>query len=200
MSAYLGRNEVGSQILFALIIAAKPRTEAPCYHFVSPYPMKADLLIINIGELVTCSSPTGPKRGDAMRDVGALTDAAVAIADGKFVGVGNHADVVRDFEPDEVIDAGERVVCPGFVDPHTHIVFAGDRLDEFELKIQGAEYLDILARGGGIISTVRKTREASCEELVELAMERLDKMLTTGTTTCEIKTGYGLDTETDKPI
>jgi imidazolonepropionase len=159
--------------------------------------MKADLLITNIGELVTCSSPSGPKRGDAMRAVGAISDAAVAIEDGKFVAVGSRADVVRDFVADEVIDASGRSVCPGFVDPHTHIVFAGDRLDEFELKIQGAEYLDILAKGGGIISTVRKTRETSCEELVQLAMKRLDKMLACGTTTCEIKTGYGLDTETE---
>jgi imidazolonepropionase len=85
-------------------------------------------------------------------------------------------------------------VCPGFVDPHTHIVFGGDRLHEFELKIKGADYLEILEAGGGIISTVRQTRDAPTDELVEEGLKRLDKMLAAGTTTCEIKTGYGLDT------
>ncbi len=159
--------------------------------------MNADLIVTNIGQLVTCASPAGPKRGEGMRDVGLIEDGAVAIVDGKFVAVGRATDVESEYEPANVIDAGGRVVCPGFVDPHTHIVFAGDRLDEFELKIKGNEYLEILAAGGGIISTVRKTRAASAEELVRLALERLDKMLAAGTTTCEIKTGYGLDSETE---
>jgi imidazolonepropionase len=97
----------------------------------------------------------------------------------------------------EVIDVDGKVVCPGFVDPHTHIVYAGDRLDEFELKIKGADYLEILAAGGGILSTVQRTREASAEDLVESGLSRLDKMLSCGTTTIEIKTGYGLDTESE---
>ncbi|MEO8042706.1 MAG: imidazolonepropionase, partial [Acidobacteriota bacterium] len=102
-----------------------------------------------------------------------------------------------EFEATETIDAGGRVVCPGFVDPHTHIIFAGDRLDEFELKISGADYLEILKGGGGIISTVRSTRAASSDDLVDQTLSRLDKMLDAGTTTCEIKTGYGLDTKTE---
>lgn len=159
--------------------------------------MKADLVIVNIGQLVTCASGGGPKRGLEMRDVGVIENGAIAIADGKFIGVGKEEVVLGDFSADEVIDAGGKVVCPGFVDPHTHIVFAGDRLDEFELKIQGADYLEILANGGGIISTVRKTRTASFEELVEQSRKRLDKMLACGTTAAEIKTGYGLDTETE---
>ncbi len=159
--------------------------------------MQADLLIDNIGQLVTCASPAGPKRGEAMRDVGLIEDGAVAVANGKVAGVGTSEEILREFKSDSIIDAEGRVVCPGFVDPHTHIVFAGDRLDEFELKIQGTDYLDILAAGGGIISTVRKTREASVDHLVEQALERLDKMLACGTTTCEIKTGYGLDTGTE---
>jgi imidazolonepropionase len=168
-----------------------------CYYFASKLHMKVDLLVKNIGQLVTCASTGKPKRGAAMRDVGLIEDGAVAIAGGKFVGVGTSEDVSREFEADEIIDAGGCVVCPGFVDPHTHVVFAGDRLDEFELKIKGADYLDILETGGGIISTVRKTREASFEELVEQSRRRLDKMLVCGTTTCEIKTGYGLDIQTE---
>ncbi len=159
--------------------------------------MQADLLIDNIGQLVTCASPDGPKRRAEMRDTGLIENGAVAIKDGRFVAVGNSDDIHREFGAVETLNAEGRVVSPGFVDPHTHIVFAGDRLDEFEMKIKGVDYLDILKSGGGIISTVRKTRDASHEELVELGLERLDKMLACGTTTCEIKTGYGLDTKTE---
>jgi imidazolonepropionase len=132
-----------------------------------------------------------------MLDVGIIVDAAVAVKDGKIAGVGASQTLLGEFDAAETIDAGGRVVCPGFVDPHTHIVFAGDRLNEFELKIKGADYLEILANGGGIISTVEKTRAASFDELVEKSSARLDKMLRSGTTTVEIKTGYGLDLETE---
>ncbi|HLA94932.1 MAG TPA: imidazolonepropionase [Pyrinomonadaceae bacterium] len=159
--------------------------------------MRSDLIITNIGQLVTCASGGKPKRGDAMRDVGLIENGAVAISNGKFFAVGKADDILREYSSDNVIDAEGKVVCPGFVDPHTHIVFAGDRLDEFELKIKGADYLEILANGGGIISTVSKTRDATFEELVEQGRKRLDKMLVCGTTACEIKTGYGLDTATE---
>jgi imidazolonepropionase len=158
---------------------------------------EVDLIIHNAGQLVTCASGAKPKRGAAMQDVGIIADGAVAIAGAKFVGVGTSGEILAAFKADETIDAEGNVVCPGFVDPHTHIVYAGDRLNEFELKTKGAEYLEILANGGGIISTVRHTREASFENLVEQSRSRLDKMLACGTTTCEIKTGYGLDTETE---
>ena len=156
-----------------------------------------DLIIHNAGQLVTCASDGRARRGEAMLDVGIVENGAVAVAGGKFAAVGTTIDILRDFQSDEHIDAGGNVVCPGFVDPHTHIVYAGDRLNEFEMKIKGAEYLEVLAAGGGIISTVRKTRTASVEALVDSASKRLDKMLACGTTTCEIKTGYGLDTETE---
>lgn len=159
--------------------------------------MKVDLILHNASQLVTCAWPGGPKRGGAMRDVGLIEDGAVAVTDGKITAVGKSDEIVRGYNSDTLIDAGGRVVCPGFVDPHTHIVFAGDRLDEFELKIKGADYLEILANGGGIISTVGKTRDASFDDLVSQSRTRLDKMLACGTTTCEIKTGYGLDTETE---
>jgi imidazolonepropionase len=159
--------------------------------------MHCDLLITNIGQLVTCASDGKVKRGSEMRDVGIIENGAVAIADGEFVGVGDTDGIVGEFSSDDVVDAEGKVVCPGFVDPHTHIVFTGDRLAEFELKIKGAEYLDILAAGGGIISTVQKTRAASQAQLVDESRKRLDRMLACGTTTAEIKTGYGLDTETE---
>lgn len=158
---------------------------------------EVDLIIHNAGQLVTCASGGKPKRGAAMQDVGIIADGAVAVAGGKFVGVGTSGEILAAFKADETIDVEGHVVCPGFVDPHTHIVYAGDRLNEFELKIKGAEYLEILANGGGIISTVRHTREASFESLVEQSRSRLDRMLACGTTTCEIKTGYGLDTGTE---
>jgi imidazolonepropionase len=159
--------------------------------------LKADLVISNAGQLVTCASPDRTKRGADMRDLGIIANGALAISDGKFIGVGTTDKILRSFEGKQTLDADGAVVCPGLVDPHTHIVFAGDRHNEFELKIQGADYLEILAGGGGIISTVRNTRDASSEQLVETARNRLDKMLACGTTTCEIKTGYGLDTESE---
>ena len=159
--------------------------------------MNADVVVTNIGHLVTCVSGATPKRGGAMRDVGLIENGAVAITEGKFVAVGTCDSIESDYYAAQTIDAGGNIVCPGFVDPHTHIVFAGDRLDEFELKIQGADYLEILKNGGGIISTVRRTREASFEDLVNQSRKRLDKMLACGTTTAEIKSGYGLDIETE---
>lgn len=158
--------------------------------------MDADLIVTNIGQLITCASRV-PKRGAEMLDLGIITEAAVAIQHGKFVGVGRADEIAAAFSAAQIADADGMAVIPGFVDPHTHIVFAGDRLDEFEMKIQGRDYLEILEKGGGIISTVRRTREASFEELVELSRKRLDKMLACGTTTAEIKTGYGLETETE---
>ena len=158
---------------------------------------QADLIIHNTGQLVTCASGGKPKRGRPMLDVAIIENGAVAVADGKFVGVGTSAEILGSFSSEKLIHAGGRVVCPGFVDPHTHIVYAGNRLNEFELKIRGADYLEILTSGGGIISTVKQTREASMESLVELCAARLNKMLACGTTTVEIKTGYGLDTATE---
>ncbi len=158
---------------------------------------QAELIIHNAGQLVTCASGGKAKRGAAMVDVGIIADGAVAVVGGEIVGVGRSAEILDSYSSDNVIDAAGKVVCPGFVDPHTHIVFAGDRLNEFELKIKGADYLEILANGGGIISTVRQTREASVENLIEQSRKRLDKMLACGTTTCEIKTGYGLDIEAE---
>lgn len=159
--------------------------------------MKADLIIENAAQVVTCASDGKPKRGRAMQHVGIIENGGLAIERGKIIGVGKTNEIRKNFRCANVIDAGGKVVCPAFVDPHTHIVFAGDRLNEFELKIKGADYLEILQNGGGILSTVRQTREATLESLIEQTKRRLDEMLACGTLTAEIKTGYGLDTATE---
>ena len=159
--------------------------------------MKADLIIHNAGQLLTCRSNGKPKRRAEMQSVGIIEDGAVAVEGETIAAVGRSADVLREFECENTLDAHGKVVAPGFVECHTHVVFAGDRLNEFELKIKGADYMEILAAGGGIISTVRQTREARLADLIEQSRRRLDKMLALGVTTAEIKTGYGLDSETE---
>ncbi len=158
---------------------------------------KIDLIIHNAGQLVTCASGGKAKKGAAMRKLGIVENGAVAINEGVVVGVGRSDDILWQYKPAEKIDAGGQVVTPGFVECHTHIVYGGDRLNEFELRIAGASYLEIMEAGGGIVSTMRHTREAGTAELVERALGRLNQMLALGVTTCEIKTGYGLDTETE---
>lgn len=159
--------------------------------------MKADLIIHNAAQLVTCASDGKPTRRAGMQTVGIIENGAIAVADEKIVAVGRSDEITREYESDTTIDANGKTVAPGFVECHTHIVFAGNRLNEFELKIKGADYLEILANGGGILSTVNQTRTADLTELVGQSRKRLDKMLALGITTAEIKTGYGLDTETE---
>ncbi len=159
--------------------------------------MKTDLIIYNAKQLVTCASNGTAKKGAAMEDVGIVENGAVAVKDGVIAAVGKSDEILRGFEASTVIDANQKVVCPAFVECHTHIVFAGDRINEFELRIKGASYLEIMEAGGGIVSTMRQTREASLAELVEQSRRRLDQLLDFGVTTCEVKTGYGLDTETE---
>lgn len=158
---------------------------------------KTDLIIKNAAQLITCASNGGAKKGREMQDLGVITDGAVAITAGSIIAVGTTEAILNSFESEKVIDAAGKVVCPAFVDPHTHIVFGGNRLNEFELRIKGASYLKIMEAGGGIVSTVSNTRKASLEELVSNAAQRLDVMLELGSTTVEIKTGYGLDRETE---
>lgn len=157
--------------------------------------MMVDLLVHSAAQLLTLASSNGPKRGAEMRHLGIIEDGAVAIQDGRIVLTGTTAEVRATCAPQREIDATGRVVMPGFVDAHTHIVFAGDRLDEFEQRIAGATYLEIMASGGGIMSTVRATRAATVEELVAQSRARLDRMLAFGATTVEVKTGYGLTVE-----
>lgn len=158
--------------------------------------MKADLVVINAGQLVTAAGYSGrPKRGSELAELGIITDGAVAVKEGLITAVGATAAVMEQVEAAEgatLIDAGGKVVLPGLVDPHTHLIFAGSREDEFEMKIRGAAYLDILAKGGGILSTVRSTRAAGEAELVRVGKKYLAEMLFQGTTTAEVKSGYGL--------
>ncbi|CQR53973.1 MULTISPECIES: imidazolonepropionase [Haloferax] len=139
----------------------------------------------------------GPDEGTG---VVVLEDAAFAALDGEVVAVGPTAEVLADYpvaDAETAIDATGKTVLPGFVDPHTHALFAGDRSDEFVAKLRGATYEEILADGGGILRTVDAVREATDDELVANLTEHLDAMLAHGTTTVEVKTGYGLDTETE---
>lgn len=152
----------------------------------------ADLLIHSAAQVVTCVADA-PKRGAAMQDVGLISDGAVAVKDGRILAVGPTESIRERYSAGQTINASGQIVCPGFVDPHTHVVYAGDRIGEFEQRIRRATYLEIMAAGGGIVSTMRATRQASVEELVEATLPRLAQMLRLGTTTAEVKTGYGLD-------
>jgi imidazolonepropionase len=152
-----------------------------------------DLLIANANELVTLQGPQTPRTSGQMKKLSIITKGSVAIRDGVIVAVGRN---LR-YKAERTIDASGKLVMPGFVDPHTHVVFAGSREFELELKLAGVPYLEILRRGGGIQYTVKETRKASPGRLVEESTKRLDTMLAYGTTTCEAKTGYGLDTKNE---
>ena len=152
----------------------------------------ADILIFNIGQIATPQGST-PRRGGEMNALQQITQAAIAIRKGRIVAVGPEMAVrQRIAHADREIDAGGKAVVPGFVDPHTHLIWAGERRDEFEMRLRGATYLEIMAAGGGIMNTVRATRAASLDELVGQSRRRLDKMVAYGTTTAEAKSGYGL--------
>ena len=155
-------------------------------------PETVDLLIHSAAQVVTCAG--GPKRGAALGDAGVIADGAVAVDGGLIVAAGPSAAVRARYRGRRELDATGKVICPGFVDCHTHLVFGGERVAEFERKLAGVTYQELLAAGGGILSTMRATRAASLEELVTTGKERLHAMLRLGTTTVEIKTGYGLAT------
>ncbi|HIQ04854.1 MAG TPA: imidazolonepropionase, partial [Anaerolineae bacterium] len=157
--------------------------------------MPTDLIIYNAGQLLTLTSPGKPKRGTDMADLGIVEDGAVAVHEGQIVAVGHSAEILSEFSDALQLDAEGQVVMPGFVDPHTHVVWAGERAGEFELRVAGASYMEIMAAGGGIMSTVRATRAASLNEIAAQTRPRLDIMLAHGTTTAEAKSGYGLTLE-----
>lgn len=159
---------------------------------------KGNILIKNAAELVTCSGFKG-KKGKEMSDLHIITNGAVVIEEGVIKAVGKTEELLRQYKEEDykVIDASNKAVLPGFVDSHTHFVFGGYRAEEFSWRLRGDSYMSIMERGGGILSSVRATAEASKEELVKSATKRLDSMLSFGVTTVEGKSGYGLDYKTE---
>jgi imidazolonepropionase len=158
-----------------------------------------DLLVRNCSQLVTLAGPPRPRVGAELRELAIIPHGAMLIRDGGIAGVGTERQVRPGRDIMEV-DAGRRVVLPGFVDAHTHAVFAGNRADEFEARIEGATYEEIAARGGGIRATVRRTREASEGDLLAVARRYRSWFLRGGTTTVEAKSGYGLSLEAELKI
>ena len=157
---------------------------------------KVDLLIENASELVTLRGGTKrPLLGEKMRDLGIIKGGSIAVRNGRIVSVAKTREIKGKFESEETIDASGKLVMPSFVDPHTHLVFAGSREDEFEMRIQGSTYMEILEKGSGILKTVNETRKASKEKLLKNCRKTLDIMLRHGTTTMEAKSGYGLTTK-----
>ncbi len=155
--------------------------------------LHVDLLLTNIGQLLPMTSK-GPRTGKAMQELEVIEGAALGIKAGKVAFIGTE---VRDIVANNVIDCEAKLVTPGLVDPHTHLVFAGSRENELTLKQQGIPYLEILKGGGGILATVAATRNATIEQLYQKASFHLDRMLSYGTTTVEVKSGYGLDRDTE---
>ncbi|QIA26651.1 imidazolonepropionase [Thermaerobacter sp. PB12/4term] len=154
----------------------------------------ADLLIGPAAQVATPRAAERPPAGPQQGRLEVIPEGAVAVRDGRVVAVGPYADLARRFDPAEVLDASGCTVVPGFVDPHTHLCFAGWRAEEFERRLAGASYQEILAAGGGILDTVRRTREAPEVELAAALRRRLLEVLRLGTTTVEVKSGYGLTT------
>lgn len=155
-----------------------------------------DILIKDANELITLRGPNKPRIKNQMNNLSIIKDGSIAIKDGKIVDIGKN---LR-YNAEKTIDSSNKVVMPGFVDPHTHVVFAGSREFELEMKLRGVSYLDILKKGGGIFYTVKETRKASEDCLFEQSKKHLDTMLLYGTTTCEAKSGYGLDTKNELKI
>ena len=154
-----------------------------------------NLLLTEIGELWTCEGPA-PLRGASLSQLRMSDADAVAIADGKVLALGRTKDLRNRFDFLE-FSVERRLVTPGLIDPHTHTVFAGHRGDEFAMRCRGATYAEIAAAGGGIRKTVEQTRRAALEDLLVIARRRVGAMVATGTTTLEIKTGYGLNRDTE---
>ncbi len=157
---------------------------------------KGQLLLVNAGEIATMAGPDRPRRGERMREAGLIQNGAIYCRNGRILEVGDSAALgVKYSDTATVIDARGRLVVPGFVDAHTHLIFAGSRENELEMKLRGATYQEIATAGGGIASTLMKTRAASLDDLVREALPRLRGMLNEGTTTAEAKSGYGLNVD-----
>lgn len=159
------------------------------------------LAIINCAQVVTLAGPARPRVGAELRELGIVSEGGLLVRDGLIERVGTTDEIKTRIDADStVVDAGGRVVLPGFVDAHTHPVFGGTRVDEFEERSKGATYQEIAARGGGIQSTVNRTRAASVDELVASGRRYAEWFLRGGTTTVEAKSGYGLSLEDELKI
>lgn len=160
-----------------------------------------DLIIENAAQLVTLAGPARPRLGTELRELGIIDGGALLARDGVILAVGAASEVLPQAAPDATrVDARGSVVMPGFVDAHTHPVFAGTREDEYEMRAEGLTYQQIALQGGGIHSTVRKTRAASEDELFKMSQQRVRWLLEHGTTTVEAKSGYGLTVEDEVKI
>jgi imidazolonepropionase len=156
------------------------------------------IAVVNIGQLATLAGPARPRVGAELCELGLIPDAALLVEDGRIAAAGPYSELRSQIPPhSEIIDAEGRAVTPGFVDAHTHLVFAGNRAAEFEQRIAGASYQQIAASGGGILRTVAQTRAASQDDLLAATRRHRDWMLRSGTTTLEAKSGYGLDYATE---
>ena len=161
----------------------------------------SQLAVINCSQLVTLSGPARPRVGPELCQLSIVEDGGTLVRDGRIASVGTRSEVEKLIENGcEVVDAGGRIVLPGFVDAHAHPVFAGTRANEFEERSQGATYQEIAARGGGIQSTVNATRAATLEELVVSGKRYAEWFIRSGTTTVEAKSGYGLTVEDELKI
>jgi imidazolonepropionase len=160
--------------------------------------VSGNLVIKNAAELVTCCG-FAAKHGKEMAELHLIQDGALIIENGIITKVGKTEEVLNDFDQPgfHEIDASGKAVLPGFVDSHTHFVFGGYRAEEFSWRLKGMSYMEVMAQGGGIVSTVEATRKATKEELIALGKKRLDSMLAFGVTTVEGKSGYGLDYATE---
>jgi imidazolonepropionase len=153
------------------------------------------MLLHSASQLITLAG--GSQRGQSLGSLGIIEDGAVFFRGDQILAVGSTTELLASHSSEPRLDAAGQVVMPGFIDPHTHLIWAGERAAEFEMKLQGKTYLEILAAGGGILSTVQQCRTASLEELVSQTRHRAYSLLRHGTTTAEVKTGYGLDTESE---
>ncbi len=159
--------------------------------------MKIDLIIKNAGELLTLSGSPAPRAGKDMNDLSIIKNGAVAVNDGLIAAIGTTEEILAKYTSDRIIDADNKVVMPGFVDPHTHPVFVNTRENEFEMRVMGKSYVEISQSGGGIRSSIKAVVDADEDFLLELAMKRVKRMIEYGTTSIEAKSGYGLTTESE---
>ena len=153
------------------------------------------LLFVNASQVVTCAGPARARKGAEMRDAGILKNTAVAVSDGRIAAIGAARDLQDAYDNAEIVDCRGGVLTPGLVDSHTHAVFGKPRFEEHEQRAEGLDYMEIAKRGGGIHASVRDLRDRTEDELYDLAVPRIRELASYGTTTLEIKSGYGLTVE-----